>query len=309
MTWSSHTPGGEYFAWVPWCCLTLFKDLPGSELQPVVAEMKRTLDHDSRVAPPAAPVAAPPQTTAPFSETANLMERLNWDGTDEMKEAAAFAVRKLAWDTDNHKSIVCAIPHLVSLLCSGPDGVSEAAADAIYPLARNKDNHIALAGTVVPLVSLLCKGTDRAKESAMDALRYLISDVDLKRSIGETCAIKSLVALLHIGGNAGVTEAAAILLALLSWACRTNQIEIAEAGAIDPLVALLHTNEPLSAVEALLCLAYNNHKNAVAVGRHRSVIPLLVAMHRGGVDNDTKDAAAVLLDLLASAGFTDAMQR
>ena len=237
------------------------------------------------------------------------MERLNWDGTDEMKEAAAFAVRKLAWDTDNHKSIVCAIPHLVSLLCSGPDGVSEAAADAIYPLARNKDNHIALAGTVVPLVSLLCKGTDRAKESAMDALRYLISDVDLKRSIGETCAIKSLVALLHIGGNAGVTEAAAILLALLSWACRTNQIEIAEAGAIDPLVALLHTNEPLSAVEALLCLAYNNHKNAVAVGRHRSVIPLLVAMHRGGVDNDTKDAAAVLLDLLASAGFTDAMQR
>ena len=262
---------------------------------------------------PAALVAAPPPTTASFSDTANLMERLNWDGTDEMKEAAAFAVRKLAWDTDNHTSIVCAIPHLVSLLCSGPDGVKEAAVDAIYPLAltRNTDIFIALAGAVVPLVSLLCTGSDRAKESAMDALGYLIADVDLKRIITETGAINSLVALLRKSGTAGVKEAAAVALGLLSCDCRTSQIEIAEAGAIDPLVALLYTDgvQPLAAVEALLCLAYNNHKNAISVGMHWGVIALLVAMQRGGVDDDTKYAAAALLNALASAGFMAAMQR
>ena len=271
-------------------------------------QMKRTLDHDSRVAPPAAPFAAPPQPTAPFSEIVNVMERLNWDGTNEMKEAAAFSVMTLAWDTDNHTSIVCAVPHLVSMLCSGPDGVKEAAAGAICLLARNKDNHIALAGAVVPLVSLLCHGSDRAKEFAIDALVYLSADVDLKRIIiTETGAINSLVALLHKSGTAGVKEGAVTALSLLSCDCRTSQIEIAKAGAIDPLVALLHTGEPLAAVQALLCIADNNLENSIAVGMHRSVIALLVAMQRGGMDVDTKEAATELLNALASAGFIDAM--
>ena len=69
-------------------------------------------------------------------------------------------------------------------------------------------------------------------------------------------------------------------LSLLSCNCRTSHIEIVKAGAIDPLVALLHTDEPLVAVQALLCLADNNLENSIAVGMHRPVIALLVAMQR-----------------------------
>ena len=274
-----------------------------------VVGMKRARDDApaALVAPP-----PPPPTTASFSDTSKLVERLNWGGTNEMKEAAAFAVRKLAWNTDNHKSVVCTIPHLVSLLCSGADRVKEAAADAIYPLARNKDLHAALSDAVFPLVLMLCQGSsDRAKESAIDALGYLIADDDVKRIITETGAINSLVALLRKSGTAGVKAAAAVALGLLSCNCRTSQIEIAEAGAIDPLVALLYADgfQPLAAVEALRNLAYKNHKNAMTVGSHRGVIALLVAMQRGGVDDDTKDAANTLLHILGSAGFMAAMQR
>jgi len=274
--------------------------------------MKRARD-DATAALVAAP---PPPTAASFTDIANLVERLNWGGTDEMKEAAAFAVRKLAWDTDNHTSIVCAIPHLVSLLCSGADGVKEAAADAIYPLARNKDNHIALAGAIVPLVSMLRQGSDRAKESAIDALVYLIAEVDpftVKCIATKTGAINSLVALLRKSGTAGVTEAATVAIARLSRDSWTSQTDIAEAGAIDPLVALLYTDgvHPLAAVEALNNLTYKNQKNAISVGMHHrgGVIALLVAMQRGGVDDDTKDAANSLLHNIGSAGFVAAMQR
>ena len=49
-SWCSHTPGGEDFAWVPYCFLTLLENLQESKSVLVVADMKRALNHDTDAA-------------------------------------------------------------------------------------------------------------------------------------------------------------------------------------------------------------------------------------------------------------------
>ena len=174
------------------------------------------------------------------------------------------------------------IPPLVALVRDGSDAQKEEAASALCDLAENDDDREAI---IPPLVALVRDGTDAQKEHAAAALQRLPVDADDKITIAQAGGIPPLVALIRDGNDAQKQSAAGALqkiarpsgyrtssISHVQNIARDNQVAIAKAGGIPPLVALIRdgTNaQKERAAGALRNLSFNaDSKVAIAKAKH-----------------------------------------
>jgi hypothetical protein len=97
---------------------------------------------------------------------------------------------------------------------------------------------IVKAGAVASLVELLRCGDTAGKTAAAEALQHLASNDANKAKIVNAGAVAPFVELLQCGDAAGKKAAAGALQHLASNNA-ANQVPIAEAGAVAPLVAFV----------------------------------------------------------------------
>jgi hypothetical protein len=111
-------------------------------------------------------------------------------------------------------------------------------------------------------------------------------------------AIPSLVQLLKLSGGASV---AASTMLRLSRTSDTARDAIREAGAIPPLVALLHAGAESKAAnyaaDALCNLALDNPTNQDAIREAGAIPPLVALLHAGAESEAVKNAACALRNL------------
>lgn len=140
-------------------------------------------------------------------------------GGDEIKLAAAMAVRDLVVTQDDAQTVVHAgvIPHLISLLSRGKsDAMKVVAIGALQNMAANAEAHEAIvrAGSIADIVRLLRgENTDEIKEAAA----YLIANLAMNRNnlyaIRSSCATDVLLSL-HDHTTIGQSAWRAISVAL-----------------------------------------------------------------------------------------------
>ena len=120
--------------------------------------------------------------------------------------------------------------------------------------------------------------------------------------------VRKWVAQLRSGGDGQKKEGAAALARLARNA--DNQVAIAAAGGIAPLVALARggtDGQKEHAAAALLILAVNDD-NTVAIAKAGGIAPL-VALARGGTDGQKERAAGALWNLAVNADNQVAIAR
>jgi len=193
------------------------------------------------------------------------------------------------------------------------------AASALCSLAcdANYRKLIALAGGIEPLVELASIGDHVQKAKAAAALKMLAyQDTHNKKWIGEACAIKPLIALLTPSSDGGDEvapeercETAAAALCNLAHEAALGR-KIAEAGAIEPLVALLPASDgppsgkkdggaaAAAAAATLNNLAFGNEENRCEIAKAGAIEPL-VRLARYGVERPHREFAELALKSLA----------
>ena len=129
---------------------------------------------------------------------------------------------------------------------------------------------------IPPLVALVCTGSD-GKEEAACALASLACKSDIAAQwIVDAGGIAALVELLRDGSDDG-KEQAARGLGNLSSADNAYDAMIAEAGAIDPLLELERNGPEQASEEAMHALGYLAHNDdltrPILAARRRRVAP------------------------------------
>eukprot|EP00898_Chlorokybus_atmophyticus_P008370 jgi/Chlat1/8534/Chrsp82S07937 len=159
---------------------------------------------------------------------------------------------------------------------------------------------VAEAGAIAKLVRLLHDGMPTCKVRAADVLGILArSSTTLSREITMAEAIAPLVALLQTGTPTCQQYAA---LALSKLACTSENVQVMRsAGAIGPLVTLLHTSHaPVvkrAAMRAIAQLIRHDACAAVASVAAGAVVPLVALLCDENLD--CQDLAAGVFDDLA----------
>ena len=185
-------------------------------------------------------------------------------GSEQAKEKAAFALMHLDKEnTDLAAKIVAAdaIEPLAALLKSGTVLAQAGAAWVLATLATGLESNthntanqikIAAAGAITPLVTMLTSGNEPGQAGAAAALAGLAEkNLENQVAIAAAGAIEPLVSLLATeealkaeDPQVPLSQArvmAALALASLAFENPDNQQQIAAAGAIEPLVALLNS--------------------------------------------------------------------
>ncbi|EEY53120.1 uncharacterized protein PITG_06744 [Phytophthora infestans T30-4] len=180
-------------------------------------------------------------------------------GTPEQKHRAAYALGNLALSKEAHNMIMRkgAITPLLTLMRTGSPQQKNGAGCALGTITRSSYTNlsaIAHETSVASLVSILLVGTDEQKESAVNVLADFVKNEKQCAEIASQGAISPLVALLQTGTTGQKQRAAAVLAGLakrkehceeieregsLAWHNDPNCLDIAGAGGIVPLVALL----------------------------------------------------------------------
>ena len=271
------------------------------------------------------------------SEVRKRVEQLR-SGGDGQKEWAAWALANLAGNADNQVAIARAggIAPLVALARGGTEDEKYSAAAALQNLARNAENQMAIAkaGGIAPLVALARDGTDDQTRWASGALAWLDDNADNHVAIKNAgwaferlnlhapskslphrndrqaaanalraaadasipSHVREWVEQLRSGGG-GQKEQAARELRLLAESA-DNQVAIAKAGGIAPLVALARNGtdaQKEKAAGALGNLA-RNADNQVAIAKAGGIAPL-VALARNGTGGQKRWAVGALANL------------
>ena len=218
------------------------------------------------------------------------------------REHAEAALVRLSIEKRNRTAI---IKQLVSMLHDSGTEAREQAAAALAKLARDStDNRVSIveAGGIKPLLKLLRGGSLRAKEKSASALTHLCETGANQDAIAEAGGVSLLVGVLQ--SSSSNKEASAVALSSLT-ACaiwklcednQPNQLEVAEAGAIIPLVSMLGSPSPemqANAAGALSTLAHNNQDNQSAIARTGAIAPLCTLVREG--NDETKEQSASAL--------------
>jgi len=200
------------------------------------------------------------------------------------QESAAAVLADLARSSDNKKAIVGAggVNPLIAMLSSDSIATQTYASGALWQLAALGTNKtiIADAGAIPPLVALLSSTSSDAQKFSAGALWHLASSADNKTQMVSTGAIQLLVQVLH-SKSAEAREHATAVLSALARSQGNNKKLIYNAGALEPLIALLDDMRSMTQRHAACCLwALSDGKDgvydqAIAQG---GAIPLLVNM-------------------------------
>jgi hypothetical protein len=176
-----------------------------------------------------------------------------------------------------------------------------AAAAALANLASDSDanrDSIVEAGGIAPLLSLLeTSSSTKAKERAIGAISQLASRRTIQKEIAKAGGIPLLASVIIASQSNGKQEKgadlgiASKLYALAAFAAsqlakgnRLNQTALADAGAIQPLVAMLgspNSDMQANAACALGTLAEAHADNQAAIARTGAIAPLTSLVREG----------------------------
>ena len=193
----------------------------------------------------------------------------------------------------------------------GNTSAQEQAAAALAKLASDSaDNRTSIVdkGGINPLLALLEGSSLKAKEASVFAISELAyKSHHIQVAISRAGGIPLLANVLSSSGaNPKEMQAAQLLCSLAANAVsqltennNENQVAFAEAGAIQPLVAMLGSSSPeyplvANAAGALAALSHDNAENQAAVARTGAIAPLC-ALVREGADSDVKEQSASAL--------------
>ena len=181
----------------------------------------------------------------------------------ELAPVAANALADLARDNIELQSRISdagAMEPLIEMLTDfGAEEAQKAACSALATLAQGStDNQvtIAKAGGIPHLINLIKSARTGSHESACRALAMLAMEEANKVLIAQAGGIEPLVGMLEFGGDLTKSHAAKAL-ELVALNNAENQMLLANAKAVNPLIALLSSDSEdtaESAVQALLCL-------------------------------------------------------
>ena len=220
------------------------------------------------------------------------------------REHAEGALVRLSIENANRE---CIITKLVSMLFDRGSGGEEQAAAALANLASDSsDNRDSImdAGGIAPLLALLESGSAKAKEKAIHAISQLAYNERIQRAIADAGGVPMLAsALVSTSTNVKDMASSSQLLSLSAYAIaqladgnHSNQLALAEAGAIPPLVSMLgspSSEMQANAARALAGLSRDNTDNQAAVARTGAVAPLC-SLVREGASNVKEHSAAAL---------------
>lgn len=220
------------------------------------------------------------------------------------REHAEGALVRLSIDSANRNLIV---KKLVDMLQETGTQAQEQSAAALSNLAReSQDNRKAIidANGIGPLLDMLDAASVKAKENSVGAITQLCSSKENQMIVAKAGGIPKLVSVLLGFTGTTLKEMAAVQLCTLAAEAikemakdnRKNQDAISEAGAIQPLVAMLISPAPqmqANAAGALGHLAKNHPENQSAIARAGAIAPLCTLVKEGA--EETKDQSAYAL--------------
>lgn len=230
-------------------------------------------------------------TTGGGAPLVNLLKDGLKDGRVEAQEYALWSLSSIS-DATAKEAIVQAggINPLIVSLESGKLSLvaQEHAAAVLSGLAPLGDNALAIksANGIAPLVQLLSDGNMEAKEHAATALAQLALRADAALEIARAGAVSAFVTWLMYP-DLGPPEVAARALSEIALDTPDTQIQIAEEGAIAPLVTMVSTKpgEGMNAAQALktskmaagalATLAKENPVNQVMITEEGGIAPLV----------------------------------
>ena len=239
------------------------------------------------------------------------MLKVEDSGAEKSKQEAAAALWALAEGHNANQQAVAkagGIPPLVAVLGLGSVQAQEQAAGALAALALNNPANESSIATMI--VSLLGSNDKSASAKAARAISsFARANASNQRSIAKAGGITLLVNLLDPEG--GKAEQGAPLdappsepvqmqkdLASAIWSMAnndaSNQTAIAEAGGIQPLIALLDGHPVLhhDVAGALWSLSYNSD-NQLAIARSNGIQPLVFLVKDGSKDAQETAAGAI----------------
>ena len=224
------------------------------------------------------------------------------------REHAEGGLVRLSIENSNR---VLIIKQLVGMLYG--DGKEQAAA-ALANLASDSDGNrvsIVQSGGIKPLLMLLDpSSSSKEKENAMMALKHLAyHNEERQNAIADAGGIPMVVDVL-LSSTSNVKDIGAIYLSSLSADAvgqigkgnPANQLALAEAGAIGPLVAMLGSPTPemqSTAALAISSLSRDSPENQAAIARTGAIAPLCTNV-RDGATAETKEGSASALWSLAT---------
>lgn len=197
---------------------------------------------------------------------------------------------------------------------SGDAGAQEQAAAALANLASDSaENRMSIvdAGGIEPLLTLLKNESRLAMENAVSAITQLAYKSDkIQRAIADVGGIP-LISNVLVSASSNVKEMAAAAqlcskaaraISQLAERNKENQDKISEAGAIQPLVAMLGSPNPehqANAALALSELSAGNQANQAAIARTGAIAPLCTLVREGTEPEVREQSAAALWSLAA----------
>lgn len=206
------------------------------------------------------------------------------EGSDRAKEQAAGALLNLAVNPVNQVHIAeCNGIHvLTKLLANSSDSVKTLVAGTLRNLAANEQNRVGIAnaGAIPELVILLHESALPGKIQATSALARLAMDRWNKSLIANSGAIEVLESMMEASESMQFKIEAARAFNNLAVGSHDNKVYLAEAGAIYPLVQLLHNGTVIgkkTAANALWNIAFDHERylNGEALTGLEGIIPLV----------------------------------
>ena len=223
-----------------------------------------------------------------------------------MQANAAGALANLArGHQDNSSSIAKtgAIAPLCALVREGDSAEArDQSASALWALATdnaaNKDT-IAKLGGIDPLVALLVSGTS---EKSLNCCAGALSALASRHSDNRQLIVKKLVGLLGSSNTRTPDRAVRVLTTVSSFTrdSPANQIAIAKAGGIPPLITWLGSNSTgcvTEAAHAVMCLATDNATTQTLIARANAIPPLIQLVKRTTVATAQNYAARAIFYL------------
>ena len=221
-------------------------------------------------------------------------------------EELARNLRAMCCDEAQIDSVIAANGHvgLIWLLGAGPNSkTTEYALQALVRLSMldGSEPQLIEAGAVAPTVALLRTAPTAGNEVLLANAAGLVANLATTSAAIEACQKAGAIVLFVqlLGAASTVANAAAGALWNLSWDHEVkkdvNRAEILEAGAIPPLVALLHGETARTAASALHNLA-SEDAGAAAIRSAGAIVPLVALLH--AAEAETAESAACALNNL-----------
>lgn len=242
------------------------------------------------------------------SDGIGLLVMLLGTNNPRARAHAEGALVRLSVENSNRVLIIKKLVYMLQDSGNQSKLAAEQSAAALANLAKeSQDNRksIVEADGIPPLLTLLDSTSSKAKENSVGAIKELcVGSRTNQVAIANVGGIPKLVNVISAFSGATMKELSVVSLCTLAAAAikelaegnRKNQTQIAEAGAIAPLVSMLASPAPemqANAAGALANLARGHSDNQAAIAKTGAIGPLCNLVREGSPETQDQSASAV----------------